>query len=101
MACQGFRRDTAPSRFTPRHHAATHKAKIFSQIGKQDPDVRPLLDGVQASAAPLSAERDIRRFALKFYTEEGKLGRRLATIHRLFFFRDPLRFPRPQPRHQA
>ncbi len=38
------------------------------------------------------AERDIRGFALKFYTEEGNWDM-VGNNTPVFFFRDPLRFP--------
>jgi catalase len=38
------------------------------------------------------AERDIRGFALKFYTEEGNWDV-VGNNTPVFFFRDPLRFP--------
>ena len=46
------------------------------------------------------AERDIRGFALKFYTEEGNWDL-VGNNTPVFFFRDPLQVPRPQPRRQA
>ncbi len=38
------------------------------------------------------AERDIRGFAVKFYTEEGNWDV-VGNNTPVFFFRDPLRFP--------
>jgi catalase len=46
------------------------KAKIFSQIGKQTP-MFARFSPVAGERGAVDAERDIRGFALKFYTEEG------------------------------
>jgi catalase len=57
--------------FTVTHDITRYtKAKIFSQIGKQTPMFArfPTVAGERGAA---DAERDIRGFALKFYTEEG------------------------------
>jgi hypothetical protein len=46
------------------------KAKIFSKIGKQTP-MFARFSTVAGERGAADAERDIRGFALKFYTEEG------------------------------
>ena len=46
------------------------KAKIFSEIGKQTP-MFTRFSTVAGERGAADAERDIRGFALKFYTEEG------------------------------
>src|SRR5690606_21874604 len=67
------------------------KAKIFSEIGKQtDMFVRFSTDAGERGAA--DAERDIRGFATRFYTEEGNWDL-VGNNTPVFFFRDPLIFP--------
>jgi len=46
------------------------KAKIFSEIGKQTP-MFARFSVVAGERGAADAERDIRGFALKFYTEDG------------------------------
>ncbi|MDB5093366.1 MAG: hypothetical protein JWO85_1467, partial [Candidatus Eremiobacteraeota bacterium] len=46
------------------------KAKIFSEVGKKTP-VFQRFSTVAGERGAADAERDIRGFALKFYTEEG------------------------------
>src|SRR5665213_4421432 len=46
------------------------KAKIFAEIGKQTP-MFARFSTVAGERGAADAERDIRGFALKFYTEEG------------------------------
>ena len=46
------------------------KAKIFSQIGKKT-DLFVRFSTVAGERGAADAERDIRGFAIKFYTEEG------------------------------
>src|ERR1700678_2092336 len=46
------------------------KAKIFSEIGKQTPTFARI-STVAGARDAADAKRDIRGFALKFYTEEG------------------------------
>ena len=67
------------------------KAKIFSQIGKETP-MFARFSTVAGERGAADAERDIRGFALKFYTEEGNWD--LAGNNTpVFFLRDPLKFP--------
>src|ERR1700745_2846036 len=78
--------------FTVTHDITRYtKAKIFSEIGKQTP-MFARFSTVAGERGAADAERDIRGFALKFYTEEGNWD--VVGNHTpLFFFRDPLRFP--------
>ena len=67
------------------------KAKVFSEIGKQTP-VFLRFSTVAGERGAADAERDIRGFAVKFYTEEGNWDL-VGNNTPVFFFRDPLRFP--------
>ncbi|RRN65936.1 catalase [Caulobacter sp. 602-1] len=67
------------------------KAKLFSEIGKKTP-VFARFSTVAGERGAADAERDIRGFALKFYTEEGNWDL-VGNNTPVFFFRDPLRFP--------
>src|SRR5580698_6274130 len=66
------------------------KAKIFSEIGKQTP-MFSRISQVAGERGAADAERDIRGFAVKFYTEEGNWDI-VGNNTPVFFFRDPLRF---------
>ena len=67
------------------------KAKIFSEIGKKT-DVFARFSTVAGERGAADAERDIRGFALKFYTEEGNWDL-VGNNTPVFFIRDPLKFP--------
>jgi catalase len=67
------------------------KAKIFSEVGKQTP-MFARFSTVAGERGAADAERDIRGFAVKFYTEEGNWDV-VGNNTPVFFFRDPLRFP--------
>ncbi|AXB80370.1 catalase [Novosphingobium sp. P6W] len=67
------------------------KAKLFSQIGKKT-EVFQRFSTVAGERGAADAERDIRGWALKFYTEEGNWDI-VGNNTPVFFFRDPLRFP--------
>jgi catalase len=67
------------------------KAKIFSEIGKKT-DMFARFSTVAGERGAADAERDIRGFALKFYTEEGNWDL-VGNNTPVFFFRDPLHFP--------
>ncbi|TWB10502.1 catalase [Nitrospirillum amazonense] len=67
------------------------KAKIFSEVGKQTP-LFVRFSTVAGERGAADAERDIRGFAVKFYTEEGNWDI-VGNNTPVFFFRDPLRFP--------
>jgi catalase len=66
------------------------KARIFAEIGKQTP-MFARFSTVAGERGAADAERDIRGFALKFYTEEGNWDV-VGNNTPVFFFRDPLRF---------
>ncbi|CAN7498288.1 catalase [Pseudoxanthomonas sp. LjRoot143] len=67
------------------------RAKLFSQVGKATP-VFVRFSTVAGERGAADAERDIRGFAVKFYTEEGNWDL-VGNNTPVFFFRDPLRFP--------
>jgi catalase len=67
------------------------RAKIFSEIGKETP-MFLRFSTVAGERGAADAERDIRGFAVKFYTEEGNWDL-VGNNTPVFFFRDPLRFP--------
>ncbi|MCQ1574630.1 catalase [Neorhizobium galegae] len=67
------------------------KAKLFGEIGKRTP-VFVRFSTVAGERGAADAERDIRGFAVKFYTEEGNWDI-VGNNTPVFFFRDPLRFP--------
>ncbi len=67
------------------------KAKIFSQVGKKT-DLFARFTTVAGERGAADAERDIRGFALKFYTEEGNWDL-VGNNTPVFFLRDPLKFP--------
>ena len=67
------------------------RAKIFSEVGKKT-EMFARFTTVAGERGAADAERDIRGFALKFYTEEGNWD--LAGNNTpVFFLRDPLKFP--------
>ncbi len=78
--------------FTVTHDITKYtRAKIFSEIGKKtDRFVR--FSTVAGERGAADAERDIRGFAMKFYTEEGNWDL-VGNNTPVFFFRDPLKFP--------
>src|ERR1700726_1547268 len=77
--------------FTTTHDITKYtKAAIFSKIGKQTP-MFARFSTVAGERGAADAERDIRGFALKFYTEEGNWDI-VGNNTPVFFFRDPLRF---------
>src|SRR6266513_1987138 len=67
------------------------KAKIFSEVGKQTP-LFIRISTVAGERGAADAERDIRGFAVKFYTEEGNWDL-VGNNTPVFFVRDPLKFP--------
>ena len=67
------------------------KAKIFSKIGKKT-DMFVRFSTVAGERGAADAERDIRGFAMKYYTEEGNWDL-VGNNTPVFFFRDPLKFP--------
>lgn len=67
------------------------KAKIFSKIGKKT-ELFARFSTVAGERGAADAERDIRGFALKFYTEEGNWDL-VGNNTPVFFLKDPLKFP--------
>lgn len=77
--------------FTVTHDITQYtKAKIFSEIGKKT-EMFARFSTVAGERGAADAERDIRGFALKFYTEEGNWDL-VGNNTPVFFFRDPLHF---------
>ncbi|OLS02610.1 catalase [Tissierella creatinophila] len=66
------------------------KASIFSEIGKET-KMLARFSTVAGERGAADAERDIRGFALKFYTDEGNWDM-VGNNTPVFFFRDPLKF---------
>ena len=67
------------------------KASVFAEIGKQTPCfIR--FSTVAGERGAADAERDIRGFAMKFYTETGNWDL-VGNNTPVFFMRDPLKFP--------
>ena len=78
--------------FTVTHDISPYtRAKIFSQVGKKT-DVFVRFSTVAGERGAADAERDIRGFAVKFYTEEGNWDL-VGNNTPVFFLRDPLKFP--------
>ncbi|MCQ9164954.1 MULTISPECIES: catalase [unclassified Arthrobacter] len=66
-------------------------AKVFSEVGKKT-EMFARFSTVAGERGAADAERDIRGFAVKFYTEEGNWDL-VGNNTPVFFFRDPLKFP--------
>jgi len=78
--------------FTVTHDITKYtRAKLFSQIGKKT-ELFARFSTVAGERGAADAERDIRGFALKFYTEEGNWDL-VGNNTPVFFMRDPLKFP--------
>ena len=67
------------------------KANIFSEIGKKT-DMLARFSTVAGEMGAADAERDVRGFALKFYTDEGNWDM-VGNNTPVFFIRDPSKFP--------
>src|SRR2546425_7824129 len=77
--------------FTVTHAVIAYtKAKIFSAIGKKT-DLIVRFSNVAGELGAADAERDVRGFAAKFYTEEGNWDM-VGNNTPVFFIRDPLKF---------
>ena len=77
--------------FTVTHDISQYtKAKVFSEIGKKT-EMFARFSTVAGERGAADAERDIRGFALKFYTEDGNWDM-VGNNTPVFFFRDPLKF---------
>ncbi len=78
--------------FTVMHDITQYtRANIFSHIDKKT-DVFVRFSTVAGERGAADAERDIRGFAVKFYTEEGNWDL-VGNNTPVFFLRDPLKFP--------
>ncbi|HML22278.1 MAG TPA: catalase [Aggregatilinea sp.] len=66
------------------------KAKIFSEVGKQTPCLARF-STVAGERGAADAERDVRGFAVKFYTEDGNWDM-VGNNTPVFFVRDPYKF---------
>jgi len=77
--------------FTVTHDITRYtKAKIFSSLGKKT-ETFVRFSTVAGERGAADAERDIRGFAIKFYTEEGNWDL-VGNNTPVFFIRDPLKF---------
>ncbi|OPX40771.1 MAG: catalase [Desulfobacteraceae bacterium 4484_190.3] len=78
--------------FTVTHDITKYtRARVFSEIGKKT-EMFARFSTVAGERGAADAERDIRGFALKFYTEEGNWDL-VGNNTPVFFLRDPLKFP--------
>ena len=78
--------------FTVTHDITRYtKASLFSQIGKKT-DLFMRFSTVAGERGAADAERDIRGFAIKFYTDQGNWDL-VGNNTPVFFLRDPLKFP--------
>lgn len=67
------------------------RAKLFSEVGKKT-ELLIRFSTVAGEMGAADAERDVRGFAMKFYTEEGNWDM-VGNNTPVFFIRDPLKFP--------
>jgi len=78
--------------FTVTHDITKYtRASLFSEVGKKT-DIFMRFSTVAGERGAADAERDIRGFAVKFYTEQGNWDV-VGNNTPVFFFRDPLKFP--------
>jgi catalase len=78
--------------FTVTHDITKYtKAKIFSEVGKKT-EMLARFSTVAGELGAADAERDVRGFALKFYTEEGNWDL-VGNNTPVFFIRDSYKFP--------
>ena len=78
------------------------RAKLFGAVGKKT-ELLARFSTVAGEAGAADAERDVRGFSVKFYTEEGNWDL-VGNNTPVFFVRDPLKFPdfiHTQKRHPA
>ena len=100
---QHFNRERIPERivhakgsaaygtFTVTHDVTQYtKAKFLSEVGKQT-DLFLRFSTVAGERGAADAERDVRGFAIKFYTEEGNWDM-VGNNTPVFFVRDPYKF---------
>jgi catalase len=99
-----FNRERIPERIVHAKGSAAHgtltitndiskysKAAVFNRVAKQVPALLRF-STVAGERGAADAERDVRGFALKFYTEEGNWDL-VGNNTPVFFVRDPLKFP--------
>lgn len=67
------------------------KASVFARVGKKT-DVFMRFSTVAGERGAADTERDVRGFAMKFYTDEGNWDL-VGNNTPVFFIRDPLKFP--------
>lgn len=78
--------------FTVTHDISQYtKALLFAEVGKKT-DMFVRFSTVAGERGAADAERDIRGFAMRFYTEQGNWDL-VGNNTPVFFFRDPLKFP--------
>jgi len=78
--------------FTVTHDISRYsRARLFGEVGKQTP-VLARFSTVAGELGAADAERDVRGFSLKFYTEEGNWDL-VGNNTPVFFIRDPYKFP--------
>ena len=89
--------------FTVTHDITRYtRASVFGEVGKRTP-IAMRFSTVAGELGAADAERDVRGFALKFYTDEGNWDL-VGNNTPVFFVRDPLKFPdfiHTQKRHPA
>ena len=75
------------------------RASLFAEAGKRTP-VFVRFSTVLGERGSTDTARDVRGFAVKFYTDEGNwdlVGNNIP----VFFIQDAMKFPGPGPRRQA
>jgi catalase len=100
---QAFNRERIPERVVHAKGSGAHgtftvtndvtrytRAKFLEKIGKQTP-VFARFSTVAGERGAADAERDVRGFSLKFYTEEGNWDM-VGNNTPIFFIRDPFKF---------
>lgn len=91
-ACIHAKDSSAFGTFTVTHDITTYtKVKNFSQIGKKT-EMFTRISTVAGERGAADAERDIRSFAMKFYTEDGNWDL-VGNNTPVFLFRAPMKFP--------
>ena len=78
--------------FTVTHDVTRYtRAKLFSEVGKKT-DLLARFSTVAGEQGAADAERDVRGFSVKFYTEEGNWDM-VGNNTPVFFVADPYKFP--------
>ncbi|MCB9705032.1 MAG: catalase [Myxococcales bacterium] len=78
--------------FTVTHDVTRYtRARLFAEVGKVTPAL-VRFSTVAGELGAADAERDVRGFAVKLYTEEGNWDL-VGNNTPVFFIRDPLKFP--------